>query len=284
MFGILCYDSIDEVGHSLFLNFRMGLQNYLKQPLKQVRCVADLDLVTTLFIVDEHHVPCVGVWKNDTFISHLNAKNIKVVVFNFEKIFSSSFPWNVDHQKKLEQINNLFQIVSDIHDAKYLNRSVINKQMLSRDTTLITPKHDKKNEILFIGQINDFYPTRESILRSISSMCKINIVKTDRKLTYAEYLNLVNDYRFILNPLGTGSFINLRFYEAQKLECIVIQQYTDEMLSYYDELTSPNVLIFKDVDEFKKLNFSLEFNRCKVKFIEDYFDEVCLNEIIGNTP
>jgi hypothetical protein len=242
MIGILCYDSLETVGHSLFLNFRLALQNYFTQPLKPVICTEDLEAITTLIIVDEHHIPCVSVWKNDAFISQLNKNNIQVLVFNFEKIFSSSFPWNVDHQKKLEQINNLFQIVSDVNDAKFLKKTVVNKQLLSRDTFLVEPKQEKKNEILFIGQINSFYPTREAILRDISNVCKINILKTDRKLTYTEYLNLVNDYKFILNPLGTGNFINLRFYEAQKLGCIMIQQYTDEMLCHYDELKMPNVL------------------------------------------
>ena len=139
MLGIIANDGLDVVGHSLFNNFRLGLQNYFEEELRDVANENDLDGIDTLFIVDEHFIPNVAIWKTDDFINKLNINDIKTVVFNFEKIFDSKFPWNVDHQNKLCTIKNLTQIVSDVNDAKILGHDIINKQYLSRDTKL---EHD----------------------------------------------------------------------------------------------------------------------------------------------
>ena len=134
--GIICNDSIESVGHSLFLNFRMALKNTLKKELIDVKSISDLSDKKFLIIVDEHYDPNVKVWKHQNFINEINARNIKVIVFNFEKIYNASFPWNVDHQKFLEQIKNLEQYVSDVDDAKIMAKTIVNKQYLSKDTEL----------------------------------------------------------------------------------------------------------------------------------------------------
>ena len=157
MIGILATDDLHIVGHSLFKNFRLGLQNYFDQNFIEIRSVHDLDNIDTLFIVDEHFAPNVDIWKNDTFINKVNSKKIKTVVFNFEKIFSSKFPWNEDHQRVLTQIQNLTQIVSDVNDANKLGKNIINKQLLSRSTELEFDITEKKNRVLFIGQSDKIY-------------------------------------------------------------------------------------------------------------------------------
>lgn len=280
MIGIICQDSIDKVGHSLFLNFRLALKNYLKQDLKNVCNVNDLQNIDILIIVDEHYTAHVDVWKNDSFINELNDKNIKTVVFNFERIHSKSFPWNIDHQKKLENIRNLTQFVSDVEDARYYNKPFINKQYLSKDTTLIVPVKEKKERILFMGQINNYYPTRRKV---ISDLCltgmPFDIVVTDRKYSYTEFLRKINEYKFIFNPLGTGKFINLRFYEAVKLGCIPIQQVTEDMVNWYNELSKGfmffevNQISFDKLQKFESL--SKEF------YLEDYFESINLQTFLS---
>lgn len=282
MFGIISRDDISEVGHSLFNNFRLALINYLQEDVKDINSISDLDTITTLLIVDEHYIPHKEIWQNDEFLNYINSKNIKVVIFNFEKIFNSQFPWNIDIQHSVEKINNRVQLVSDIRDASILNTTIINKQLLSKSTFLLDPILDKKDEILFLGQINEFYPTRSATLNELQQLNnKVNVIKTDRKYSYNEFLDLINNAKFILNPLGTGEFINLRFYEALSLNCIVIQQYTDDMLKWYPELNYPNVLKFKTKEDFNNLDFN-NFVKCNNIYLEDYFEEINLRNIIDS--
>jgi hypothetical protein len=277
MYGLLCIDSIDIVGHSLFNNFRLALYNYFgKESFSEVSAIHDLNNITHLFIVDEHFAPCVDIWKHDNFISELNNKKIKTIVFNFEKIFSSSFPWNADHQRKLETIENLVQFVSDINDARQLNKTVINKQFLSRDTILgIEPQLEKNNRILFLGQVNSYYPTRQQVLNDAqNSGLPVDVVVTDRKLTYSEFLQKLNSYTFILNPLGTGIFLNIRYYEALKLKCIPIQQITPDMSNWYPELDQ--ALCFTEFSQVKL--FTPE--KKNDMYLEDYFEQINLNQYL----
>ena len=146
--GIICKDDIAALSPSLFLNFRLGLTNYLKTKFVEVSEVSDLQDITTLIIVDEHFGPHVSIWKDDPqFVNELNDRKIKTIVFNFEKIFNSKFPWNADHQKRLESINDLYQLVSDVDDAIALNKKIINKQLLSKDLKLEHHTVEKENRI-----------------------------------------------------------------------------------------------------------------------------------------
>jgi len=209
-------------------------------------------------------------------LEHLNN------VFNFEKIFNSQFPWNADIQRNVEKFNNRFQLVSDVKDAELLGSSIINKQLLSKSTTLIEPSSSKKNEILFIGQINEFYPTRGQLLDELQKTREsVNVIRTDRKYSYNEFLNLLNGSKYILNPLGTGEFINLRFYEALNLGCIVVQQYTEDMLKWYSELNQPNVLKFKNTNDFTDIDFN-SVAECDELFLEDYFEEIMLKDLLNS--
>lgn len=280
MIGIISHDNIDKVGHSLFLNFRLALKNYLKQDFKNINNIQDLEGINLLIIVDEHYAPHVDVWKNDSFINELNLKKIKTIVFNFERIHSKSFPWNVDHQKKLETIKNLIQVVSDVEDATLYNKPFVNKQYLSRDTTLITPIKEKKERILFMGQINNYYPTRRKIISELSATgIPFDIIVTNRTYSYIDFLQKMNEYKYIFNPLGTGKFVNLRFYEALKLGSIPIQQVTDNMISWYNEL--PRSFVFTNIDQIT-FNLLQKFEPVSQEFyLEDYFESVNLQTLFS---
>lgn len=283
MIGIIAVDDLKTVGHSLFNNFRLGLNNYFKHKLKDIKSIDDLDNIDALIIVDEHFAPNVDIWKHDAFIDKLNFKKIKTIVFNFEKIFNSKFPWNENHQHKLTQIHYLEQIVSDVNDAKVLGKSIINKQLLSRDTELEFDITEKKNRILFIGQSDKIYnpsyaySRRYQLLNKLSEnkSLPIDIVVTDRKFTYKEYLTKLASYKFILNPLGTGDFLNLRFYETLKVGSIPIQQITPDMQSMYRELdfchtfTNADDLYIPEI-EFKQLDY----------YLEDYFNDINLKSLL----
>ena len=285
MVGIICKDKVAALNPSLFLNFRLGLTNYFDTKFHEVDSAEDLEYINTLIIVDEHFGPHVSIWKEDKFINKLNKLNIRTLVFNFEKIFSSKFSWNVDHQQKLETINNMYQFVSDVDDAIKLEKHVINKQLLSKDTELEYDYAEKKNRILFIGQSDPAYnPTwsysrRFSILNDLRNRVELplDVCITERKLSYKEFLTKLGSYKFILNPLGTGDFINVRFYEALQLGCIPIQQVTDSMVKSYSELTSNICHTFKTSNEVELPTGS--FNKFSY-YLEDYFKEINLKNYI----
>lgn len=279
MIGILSIDEVKVVGHSLFANFRLALQNYLQTSFLDVNTISELESIDILIIVDEHYSPHKKIWQNDLFIDKLNDRNIKVLIFNFEKIYNSQFPWNINIQKSVERINNKLQFVADVADSTILN-CPLNKQLLSKDTFLSIPKENKNDEILFVGQINDYYPNRRKLLNSIQKINdKVKIIKTDRRFSYEEFIQLINDSKYVLNPLGTGEFINLRFYEALNLGCVVIQQYTDQMADKYPELNQANVLKFRNLKEFQDLDFDLKYKKEDI-FLEDYFNEIDLFKLM----
>jgi hypothetical protein len=279
MYGIICEENLP--GHSLFANFKLALKNYFQRNFTTVRNVHDLNGLEVLFIVDEHFGPHVDVWKTDNFIDTVNSLNIKVVIFNFEKVYSSQFPWNADHQNKVLKFRRLCQLLSDVQDVDKLNTKNFNKQLLSKDTTLVNTV-TKNNKMVFIGQVNSWYPTRQSVINSFKSRgFDLDVIVTDRKLTYTEFLNKLNQYKFVLNPLGTGHFLNLRFYEALQLGCIPIQQFTEQMLPMYQQELNYCVS-FKNPEEvtFDILN-NFSFKKMDY-YLENYFNDIHLNDKINN--
>ena len=282
MYGIISHSCIDVIGHSLFQNFRQALSSYLNCEFIDVNNINNLDTIKYLFIIDEHYDAHRGIWSTNSFIDACNARNISVIVFNFEKIFNSQFYWNIDHQNQLQRFNKLLQFNSDAQDLALLKNPVI-KQLLSRETELV-PIPDKEDKILFIGQlVPEYYPGRCSFIEEIKGKINIEINNTDRKLSYTEFLDEVAKTKYLLNPLGTGNFINLRFYEALKLGCIVLQQYIEEMEEFYsEELNHPSVVKFKTIDELiEKLKTPITFTPFE-KTLEDYFEDIDLKNMINN--
>jgi len=284
MLGLICNDKVEQVGHLLFNNFRLALYNYFGiDNFKDVNSVNDIKDVTHLFIVDEHFVPNVNIWKNDEFINTANNTNIIVIVFNFEKVYNSHFPWNVEHQDKLEQFINLYQIVSDTNDATMLNKPYVNRQRLSKSTKLSIPIinwNDKYDKVLFIGQLGGApYTNRENIIKAVinkNTNFEFEIVKSNRQYSYSDFLIKLNEYKYILNPLGTGSFINLRFYEAAYFNCKIIQQLTPDIIKWCPEIYNRCIPITNDDLQIDTSHSIIADNI----YLEDWFTEIELKNII----
>ena len=80
-----------------------------------------------------------------------------------------------------------------------------------------------------------------------------------------------------MNPLGTGDFINVRFYEALKLGCIPIQQVTDNMIGMYSELSENICTTFKTPADVQLPTGSFStFDY----YLEDYFEDIQLNKLL----
>jgi hypothetical protein len=127
----------------------------------------------------------------------------------------------------------------------------------------------------------DQYASRRELLgRLQQSGAPLDIVTSDRKLSYTEFLEKINEYKWILNPLGTGQFINLRHYEAIYFNTIVLQETTDEILKWYPEIHQDSV-IFKRDNIFALPEATMNFKQPQQKvYLEDYFNNIDLKKFI----
>ena len=279
MYGLICNDEITLVSHCLFLNFRSALYNTFGQTsFKDINNVEDIEGITHLFIVDEHFGPNVNVWKKQELVDRVNQLDVKVIIFNFEKIFNSAFPWNIDHQRFVEQFKHLTQFLTDMDDVRRLNTPFLNKQLLSKDTHVKKRNFNKKTDkVLFIGQMEgNCYSRRREILSAVSQYLPLDIINTNRKYTYDEFLDILSQYKYVLNPLGAGNFLNLRYYEIIKLGSIPIQQVTPDMINNYTELQNNFSVNFCTPSELKDFNYTNFTQNQEELYLENYFKQVDL--------
>jgi hypothetical protein len=89
----------------------------------------------------------------------------------------------------------------------------------------------------------------------------------------------MNKYRFILNPLGTGKFVNLRHFEAVRLGCIPLQQVVDDMVDWCQEIKKTSICFSDPMTIEDKIKEAHAF-RPKEFFLEDYFADICLDNFM----
>ena len=276
MLGIL----IKTKGADCYSHFNLALNEYLNYELKKVKTIDCLQNLKTLFIIDEHLN--FDVWSDIKFIKELNQLKINVIVFNFERILNSFFPDNILKQSQLECINKKYQFFADLNDHFYFRGIFLNKQLLSKKfQCLLNNDQPKKDEVLFFGSINNpAYANRLNILKSLEN--HICIKESLRELSYSDYLNNLNEYKYILNPLGSGQFINFRFYETLFVKSIPIQQFSNKFDKYY-KLEKEYCLQFYDSNDHNYIKEVISLNK-KINnfnfFLEDYFYENNLSYFI----
>ena len=293
MFGILSYDDIDLIGHCAYKNYRTALYNYFGyENFKEVRSHFDkaynhadnLNGISHLFIIDEHQIHNNAAWRQPGFQEQVNAKNIRVIIFNFEKIYNSKFSWNADNQKAVEQFRNYHQFVADIEDAKIMKKTVVTKTYMSKDTVLNVKPCIKQDKIVFIGQMNgDQYDNRRNIIYKFKLLpMEFDVISTDRKLTYDEFLNKLNGYKYALSPLGTGQFLSLRYYELLHMGIIPIQEVNDNILKWYPEIANECICFEKNmpVDEIYGKICSFHGKTTEKYYLEDYITNIQLKKYL----
>jgi len=273
MIGLLCHDSLELVGHSMFQNYRMALKNFFpNEAFKDINTINDIEGISHLYIVDEHFHPNRDVWSTKQFINSVNEQNVKVIIFNFDKIYNSPFPWNIDNQNAVNSFKNVTQFVADIDDANLLNKTILNKFYLSKSMVFNVEKKPKKDVVLFLGRFNqNEYSKRADMLRKLNGKIPLEIISTDRKLTYQQYLQTLSEYKYALCPLGVGKFICLRFFEAIRLGTIPVQQMLSDMYYWYDELKDSGLFFTEPHD------LQIEDKQIKEIFLEEYLDYIKLS-------
>jgi hypothetical protein len=270
MYGIITSIDQNHSTYRIFASITLAVQNILGQIPSPVNSVGSLfsSKIKTLFIVDEHFGPHKDIWMNDNFINYCNQNDIKIVVFNLEKIYNSWFPHNLKIQESLLKFNNLFQFVCDTEDFKLLGgKSPLMKTMFSKSfVDLFEVEKVEKNtkDILFIGSV---YGNRKTLIEKLQNLGLSIFIINNNKGDFSSYLNYLNKYQFILCPIGSGRFLNPRVYESLYVGSTPIIESDDQMFSYYkDDLNSFIRLDFNTIKHdienfsptFKKYNYWLE--------------------------
>lgn len=268
--GIIC--SLNFNKHPLFKSYYNSI-SYLYNEVKSVTNIDDLYDIDILFICDEHFIENRNIWRNIDFINKCNELNIKVVIFNNERIMDSFFPWNVENQEYVNKFNNVYQYVSDVDDVTKLNKK-LNRMPPSLIFKYIYDNNDivKINKAVFIGNTKDgSYVERRKILNSINNIIDIDIIESNINMTWENYIKKISEYRFVISPLGNAHFFPMRFYEILLVKSIPIQQIKNNTLLYYDiESKFDDCIFFENVKDItdKINNFNLPFSH-NMLWLED---------------
>jgi hypothetical protein len=226
----------------------------------------------------------------DEFINYINNLNIRVTIVTIERIYNSYFPGNELFKKNANKFKYLKHISSDAEDSVILN-SPIAKQLFSKEFDNIRDTFnknfkDKKNKIIFIGQLDTisnshWYASRKQILQNLVSYNKyeIDFYQSDSTRSFYDYLSLLSQYKFIINPLGVGSFLSMRYYETLFTNSVPIQQYNQFMIDKYQEINNTNGLFFKNNEELYAIIDNLKekeeyycYNLLNMEYLEDYIN------------
>lgn len=259
---------------SLYSNFKKALSSYIGEELVNVDSIEQLNNCNNLFVIDEHFNPHRNLITDSKFINILNKNNVKVIIFNTEKIYNSYWDYNLETQKKISKINNLVQILSDVDDISILSSPFPNKQYLSETVKYSLLNDVKKNEVVFYGQLKgSAYESRRKVLKDFSKNIDypLEVIESNRSLSYFDYLELISKYKYVLNPLGAGSFVNIRYFETLLVGSIPIQELSKKMLGIYKELTLGQSINFSRIRDLDTINFNVFKPNKFSYYLEDYF-------------
>jgi len=279
MNGIIC--DIEFTRHRSLITYYYAIRNLYGEP-KIIKGVEDLD-IDTLFIGDDHFQSHRDIWEKPGFIESCNEKNVKVIVFNNERIFNSYFPWNEDIYKNIRRFKKLYYFHCDIDDVQILglpiNRLALSKNIYNEKWR----KNKKRNNIVFIGRTDcvlNSYANRREFIDKIKKSLKLNIIEPTIE-QWEDYMDKISGFRFVLCPLGNGNFITPKFYETLMVGSIPVQQVKENTLNYYPvERGLDDCIFFKDLQELevKLLMFNLKSSHNLI-FHEDIINELLKNII-----
>jgi len=284
--AILWTEKTEELNFSFFENYLNALTAYLNTNLIKVNSIEQLSSIKILFVIDEHFRSHKEFLTSLETIKILNTNKTKVVIFNTEKIFNSHWNHNIDIYQSVLKINNLIYLLSDALDIKKIGTPLVNKQYLSKSTSIKNhiSLNQKKNEILFFGQLDgSAYNNRRQILNKFLKLSPIpiEIKKSNRLLEYSEYLNLISSYKYILNPLGAGEFLNLRFFETLEVNSIPVQEYSKNMLEFNQELSKNVSINFQSIRNINLNKFEDVKSKSFSYYLEDYFHDNNFSDLIN---
>ena len=194
MNGILWLPETEQIDFSLFKNYKSSLSNYLGSNLEEINNYEQIQGMQNIFIIDEHYFPHRKFILDELFINIVNQNNVRLLIFNTEKIYNQPFKHNIDIQDQLNKFNDYIQFLSDAQDIKKLKPPFATKQLFTKDFDFKRYEStNKKEEWLFIGQIEGrAYENRRKIYKKIDKYINIpfEIIESKRKLQYDEFLSI----------------------------------------------------------------------------------------------
>lgn len=281
MYGILT--DLNFTKHWIFSNYFLGLKNVFgEKNIKTIHSINDLSDISVLFIGDEQYAPNKNIWMNELFINECNKRNIRIIIFNNEKIFNSSFPWNEEIQRCVNTFENYSQLVYDVDDSDILNVP-INKTFMSKDYKKnITISNDKKDKVVFVGAgVNNelSYEKRKILLDTISKHIDIDIIPTNPSWSMIDYLQFISSYKYVLSPLGNANSVTMRYYESLFVNSIPLQQSTDNILiKFNNEIKNNWGMFFTDIEHLLNNMENNNYSECNY-YMEDFINDNVLNLI-----
>ena len=107
----------------------------------------------------------------------------------------------------------------------------------------------------------------------------LEVIESNKVISYFDYLDLISRYKYVLNPLGAGSFVNIDF-ETLLVGSIPIQQLSKKMFGIYKELTLGQSINFSRIRDLDNINFNVFKPNNFSYYLEDYFYDNKLKSIL----
>ena len=127
--------------------------------------------------------------------------------------------------------------------------------------------------MLFIGSLAlPWYQKRVEIINKLTKLIDFDVYE-NKFQTYSEYIRLLSEYRFVLNPHSmTLNGLTGRFYESLLVNSVPVQQIYDDTLDYYTtESNYQDVIYFQEPEELIERIDNFEFDE---SFSNPNFEEV----------
>ena len=193
-----------------------------------------------LFLGASHHLP--GLFDSADKISFWNSVPSKKYFYQYEKVLGSFLPGSEERERNVHKVQAESYAVQDEYDAVEYEKAfgekalwlpdMISAERLRRGRRY-PPLSQRPTDLLFVGKIQGaWYWQRQEILQRVQAFGDAHHLKTEIVDTSYMRFNDVDiierDYysqaKVVVNPIGTGSFFNIRFFETLAAGCVCLQQ------------------------------------------------------------
>jgi glycosyltransferase involved in cell wall biosynthesis len=166
----------------------------------------------------------------------------KKYFYQYEKVIKSFLPDSGHRERNVHKVQAATYAVQDEYDAADYEKTFGQKALWMPDMISAerirrgqahTPLSQRPIDLLFVGKIQGaWYWQRQEILRRIQAFGDAHHLKTE--IVDTSYMrfndvdiiekNYYSQAKVVVNPIGTGNFFNIRFFETLAAGCICLQQ------------------------------------------------------------
>lgn len=220
------------------------------------------------------------LWDTHEKLDYWKKYTGKLAVWCFEKILSNVPEWRDKSLASLKQVYEFAAIVfsSDESDCRLLSLPWL-PQWPSNLFYINSHIQPTKSSICFMGQSGTVgYERRIDLLNKIHNSSvlstKVNMLSSDRKYSWMEYVALMLSYKYILAPFGNIDAFNTRTYEVLTSGRFLLQQVNDSMRWHVNSIKHfPNVRFFSTIDELEEIVNQLDLIDLQIDDSHKQFNE-----------